>query len=327
MMGRSMAKTGLSVAMATYNGAAFLPAQLAGIASQELLPDELVVCDDGSGDETAAIVRQFAAGAPFEVRLEVNERNLGAGANFAKAVGLCRGRWIALADQDDLWLPEKLCRLHAALAQDPPAGLVFSDAVLVDAAGRDLGCRLWKAVRFTPRQQRQVCNGRTFDVLLKHNVVTGATMAFAAEHRELVLPIPAGWVHDGWIALLVSAVAPCAAIDEPLVAYRQHPTQQIGAGKRGLYAQYLRAKLQGREHFLAVAENYRAARQRLMSRGVPLQSGGMLQALQSKTDHFLAKARMRETSWRLPAIARELLGRHYTKYSSGSRSLAQDLFL
>ena len=327
MIRRLKAGTGVSVAMCTYNGAAFVAEELASIAAQDLLPDEVVVCDDRSTDQTPAIVRRFAAGAPFEVRLEINGQNLGARENFAKAVGLCRGRWIALADQDDVWMPQKLRRLHAALAEDPRVGLVFSDAALVDAAGRDLGRRLWSAVRFTARQQRLVRDGRALDVLLKHNVVTGATMAFAAEHRDLILPIPAGWVHDGWFALLIAAVARCAAIDEPLVAYRQHAGQQIGAGKRSLYQQYLRAKSQHRETFLAIAAGYRAAWQRLASCGTPSVDGAILPALQQKVGHFLAKARMRRTAWRLPLIGRELLRRHYAKYSSGLRSLAQDLLL
>jgi glycosyltransferase involved in cell wall biosynthesis len=321
------AGSGVSVAMCTYNGAAFVAEQLASIAAQDLLPDELVVCDDCSTDRTAAIVRRFAASAPFEVRLEINQRNLGARENFAKAVGLCRGRWIALADQDDVWRRQKLRRLRAVLAQDPGVGLVFSDAALVDAAGRDLGCRLWSAVRFTARQQRLVRDGRAMDVLLKHNVVTGATMAFAAEHRDLVLPIPAGWVHDGWFALLIAAVARCAAIDEPLVAYRQHAGQQIGAKKPSLYEHYLRAKSQKRETFLAIAANYRAAYERLASRSGASLDGSVLRGIKQKVAHFLAKARMRRTRWRLPLVGRELLRRHYTKYSSGLGSLAQDLLL
>ncbi len=327
MSGLLETASGVSVAMCTYNGAAFVAEQLASIAAGDLLPDEVVVCDDCSTDQTPAIVQRFAAGAPFEVRLEVNRQNLGARENFAKAVGLCRGRWIALADQDDVWMPQKLRRLHAVLAGDPGVGLAFSDAVLVDAAGRDLGCRLWDAVRFTPGQRRRLRDGHALDVLLKHNVVTGATMAFAAAHRGLVLPVPPGWVHDGWFALLIAAVARCVAIDEPLVAYRQHAGQQIGAAKRSLYQQYLRAKSQERETFLGVAANYRAAWQRLASRGGPALDRGVLPAVKRKVGHFLAKARMRRTGWRLPLIGRELLRRHYAKYSSGLRSLAQDLLL
>src|SRR6266436_7212118 len=115
----------ISVAMCTYNGARFLPRQLESIATQTRLPDELVVCDDGSSDESVAIVRWFANSAPFTVRLEINERNLGSTKNFGKAIGLCEGDIIALADQDDVWKPLKLAVLETALKNYLEAGYVF----------------------------------------------------------------------------------------------------------------------------------------------------------------------------------------------------------
>ena len=90
----------------------FLGEQLRSLADQERLPDELVVCDDGSTDETIDMLRQFADESPFETRLEIHPKNLGASGNFARAVSLCRGEAIALCDQDDVWLPNKLQRIE-----------------------------------------------------------------------------------------------------------------------------------------------------------------------------------------------------------------------
>jgi glycosyltransferase involved in cell wall biosynthesis len=78
--------TTLSVAMCTYNGAIFLPAQLESIARQERLPDELVIGDDCSTDDSVAVLEAFADRAPFPVRLHVNDHNVGSTKNF--------GRWI-----------------------------------------------------------------------------------------------------------------------------------------------------------------------------------------------------------------------------------------
>lgn len=318
----------VSVTMGTYNGAAYLAEQLASIAAQTRLPDELVVCDDGSTDDTAAIVRRFAAAAPFPVRLEINPRNVGVRENFAKAVGQCRGRWIVLADQDDAWMPDRIRILAEALAKDPHAGFAFSDAELVDSARRRLGRRLWESMRFGRREQRTVARGRAFDVLLRHNVVTGATMAFRAEYRDLVLPIPTGWVHDGWFALLISAVARCVAIPEPLLEYRQHSGQQIGARRRTLREDYLRVKARTAADFQAIAEAYAAARSRLLGSGRALDDGRTIARLDGKIEHFRAKARMRtRRAWRLPLVLRELAACHYLRYSTGWRSLAQDLVL
>ena len=114
----------VSVAMGAYNGTAFLEPQLASLAAQTRLPVELVVCDDNSRDDTVAVLERFAAQAPFEVRIVRNETNLGFGANFMKASGLCRGDLIAWCDQDDVWAPEKLARCVAAFETDPEAVLV-----------------------------------------------------------------------------------------------------------------------------------------------------------------------------------------------------------
>ena len=81
----------ISVAMCTYNGARFLPEQLESITMQTRLPDELVICDDQSTDESAEIIKAFLPHAPFAVRLEVNESNRGSTKNFEKAIGLCQG--------------------------------------------------------------------------------------------------------------------------------------------------------------------------------------------------------------------------------------------
>ena len=317
----------ISVALGAYNGASYLSEQLAGIARQDCLPHELVVCDDASSDASAAIVKQFAATAPFPVRLQVNPRNLGSRANFAQAIGLCRGSWIALSDQDDVWRPNKLRRLTEAAEQNPAAGLVFSDARLIDQRGAPLGERLWDAIHFTRGERRRLQRGREAAVLLRHNVVTGATMMFQARWRELILPIADGWVHDGWIALLVAAVSRIVGVAEPLIDYRQHPRQQIGERKRSVYERYLRAKRKTPTDMLLVAENFAAAYERLSAVADQLRDRALLAALRAKAAHFRCKAAMRDPQRRrLPLILGELLHCRYARYSTGWRSLAQDLF-
>ncbi|MBA3247724.1 MAG: glycosyltransferase family 2 protein [Pyrinomonadaceae bacterium] len=182
----------LSVAMCTYNGARYLQEQLASLAAQTRPPDELVVCDDCSTDETRAILEEFRARAAFPVRLYFNEQNLRVVRNFAKAISLCGGDIIALCDQDDVWLPEKLSRFEAEFARAPEIGLVFSDLEVVDEDLRPLGFRAWQSfwVDFGEREQRLFAQGRAFDVLLTRNMVTGAAMAFRATYKDLVLPIP-----------------------------------------------------------------------------------------------------------------------------------------
>ena len=166
--------------MCTYGGARFVGAQLESIAAQTRPPDELVVCDDRSPDETAAVVERFAQTAPFPVRLHVNERNLGTTKNFERAVALCEGGLIALCDQDDVWLPEKLARLEAEFARRPRAALVFSDAEVADEEARPVGRRLWESVRIGRAELERLREGKGLGDLLSGATVTGATAALRA---------------------------------------------------------------------------------------------------------------------------------------------------
>lgn len=97
----------VSVAMASYNGAKYLQAQLQSLVEQERQPDELVVSDDASTDTTRDLLCAFAGAAPFRVALYRNAAQGGYGKNFARALSLCGGDLVFLCDQDDVWFPEK----------------------------------------------------------------------------------------------------------------------------------------------------------------------------------------------------------------------------
>jgi glycosyltransferase involved in cell wall biosynthesis len=316
----------ISVVLCTWNGARHLPAQLESIATQERLPDELVACDDASTDGSPQLLRDLAGRVPFPVRCEANATNLKSTKNFEQAITLCTGDVIALADQDDVWRADKLARLERALLDRPEAGLVFSDALVVDESLRPLGYTLWQAIEFPPAEQRRFRDGDAFALLLRRYRVTGATLAFRAAYKDLVLPIPGAWVHDAWIALLIAAVAPVALVAEPLLQYRQHPTQQLGQRKRSLYQQYLAARSMSRDTYQAVADRFGEARERLLP--VPGLPAERIEALTQKIDHYRQRARMRERGvWRLPIILREAWRGHYCRYSLGWKAIAQDLFL
>ncbi|MFL5505263.1 MAG: glycosyltransferase, partial [Gemmatimonadales bacterium] len=112
-------RAGVSVVLCTYNGARYLPEQLDSLARQSLPPTELVVRDDDSTDETASLVAAFAERAPFPVRWTCNAERLGPTRNFGAAIADATGEFVALCDQDDVWLPEKLERVVGALMREP----------------------------------------------------------------------------------------------------------------------------------------------------------------------------------------------------------------
>ena len=143
----------LSIALATCNGQHFLRDQLNSFLSQTRRPDELVVCDDRSDDQTPGILTEFCELAPFPVRILQNEHRLGIIKNFEQAVGLCGGDVIFLSDQDDSWAPEKLARHEAVYLSQSDVGLVFSNGEGVDEALAPLGYTLYDAFHVHPRRQ------------------------------------------------------------------------------------------------------------------------------------------------------------------------------
>ena len=242
----------ISVAMCTYNGERFLGAQLASIAKQTRPPDELVVHDDKSSDHTVAILQEFADSARFPVRIIENQRNLGYAANFEAAIRNCDADLIALADQDDVWYPTRLERSAFELNTHPKAGLVFSDADLIDEHDRLLGETLWHRLGFLGKRKRDLQSGR-FVVLAKHRFATGATMMLRASLRDRCLPIGSGWIHDEWIVMIAAAFSEVRPIDQPLIRYRIHGSQQVGLSNK--LERRARGTTRAEKHWARVADS------------------------------------------------------------------------
>src|SRR5690242_12648567 len=178
----------ISVAMCTYNGAEFLPAQLESIAQQTRPPDEIIVCDDASTDETRAVLESFARLSSIPVSLYFSDENAGSVKTFERAIGLCSGDVIALSDQDDVWRADKLQFIEQSFISNPAAGVVFSDAEIVDKYLSAAGKRMWDEVGFDAHKQKLIRSGRSLEVLVYGWTVTGATMAFRSDFAKLALP-------------------------------------------------------------------------------------------------------------------------------------------
>ena len=312
--------------MCSYNGGRFLSDQLESIAAQNRLPDELVICDDSSTDESVEIIKSFARGAPFPVRLEINKKNLGSTKNFERTIGLCTGDIIALSDQDDVWGPEKLIRTETILCQRPSVGLVFTDADVVDERLDPLGIRLWDSQGFARSERNSMSDGHGLEVLLNRNVVTGATMVFRASFKPIVLPIPGIWVHDGWIALLISVLAELAMIPEPLISYRKHLLQQIGPPPLTFTEQLEVARRTRSAEYRKQVRQYGLAVNRLREFDSEFDLSLVESQFRLKMLHLYARARMPERRvQRLAPVFRELATLRYRRFSQGWRSAVKDL--
>lgn len=319
-----MTQTTISVAMCcSQGGERYVGEQVRSILRQRRPPDELVISDDASTDATLEVAEEAAAEAAFPVKVLRNSASLGAAVNFQKAISQAEGDVIALSDQDDVWAYDRLAVMEEALAERPAAGAVFSDAELVDQDLRPLGATVWQAIRFTPSEQRRFPRGGGLAVLMRRNVVGGATMAFRAGFRDLILPIPPTGLHDIWIAVLLAAVSEVALIPTPLMLYRQHGANEVGAGSSGLYSQLVARAAAGDITSDEIA-HFLAARERLLSH---LRDEGhpAVRVLDAKLSHLRARANLPGNRLaRTGPILRELVTLKYSRYSRGWRSCAFD---
>ena len=320
-----MTRPAISIAMCTYNGSRFLPAQLRSIAAQHRLPDELVICDDDSSDDTPSILAQFVLSAPFRVRVIRNDKRLGSTRNFQNAISLCHGDIVALADQDDVWYPQKLARLAAAFT--PESVAVFSDADLIDSDSHPLHSRLWNSYCFGSGDQHLFAAGRALSVLIKHPVVTGTTLAFRKSLASVLLPIPAEHVHDFWISFLLAACGRIHVIPEPLLQYRQHASQQIGPGQSQFRDRLAQARKTGSAHYQSEIAKFRLLRDRVeQHRANIVHSEIALQEIDRKVAHLRHRANLSQLpGQRVRGVLREILNGGYSRYSEGWQSIAKDL--
>lgn len=321
----------ISIAMCTYNGSRFLPEQLASIAAQSRLPGELVICDDCSTDSTPEIVAEFARTASFPVRFVRNPQNLGSTKNFEQAIALCRGDLIALCDQDDIWMPEKLARQAEMMEQNPELGGVFSDAELVNDASQPIDRRLWAGIDFMPREQKEFLEGQSARVLLKRNVVTGATLMVRASLRPLFLPIPGIWVQDGWIAWMLVVRCRLALIQNPLVLYRLHAHQQIGVEAIAVSRQFSlmermrKGKREEPSKQIACAREMEELRRVLVLVNEE-KTGVVLSQIEQKIAFHADRGN--PPASRIPRVLRVLgHARNYYRFESGSKCFVRDIVI
>lgn len=224
----------LSIALCTYNGALYLNEQLKSFTHQSLLPDELVVCDDGSYDRTVEILQKFSNCSPFEVKVFQNTKPLGIVRNFSKAIEHCSGDYIAISDQDDVWLHEKLEEsvklvqsMEETYGKEFPI-LVHSDLTVVDFNLNIIEISMMKSQNIKNIES----NERALGTLLANNYVTGCTIVINKALKELAMPIPnEAIMHDRWLALVAASIGKIGFINKPLILYRQHGNNQVGARK------------------------------------------------------------------------------------------------
>jgi glycosyltransferase involved in cell wall biosynthesis len=220
----------ISIAMTTYNGAAYLREQLDSLAAQKLRPAELVIGDDGSSDDTLEILEDFAKSAPFPVRVHCNPERLGYRLNFLATAKRCTSELISFCDQDDVWRPDNLARIAPCfLNQD--VLLAFHNATIVDAQRCPVSpfyAVPWPVVSPCLTLSPWLFSygfSQTFRAAL-----LPAAVLFSATHDHLHPGETMG--HDSFFFFLAASLGSVCYIHEALTEYRLHGGNMFGSGKR-----------------------------------------------------------------------------------------------
>ena len=222
--------------MSTYNGERFLAEQLDSILAQTEPDWRLSVSDDGSCDGTIGILEAYA-GKDDRIRFRRNERNLGPAANFyLMALDVAaegdRNRWYCFADQDDVWLPEKLATLAEVMSAMDQRGFpvaLYSDVCLIDENGEEIAPSYYGAMHVQPHDA-------DLAHMLMENKMIGQTMMVNHALLEVALAnekktghIPKHMImHDWWFALIAAAFGKAYDVGKVLGRYRQHGSNAIG---------------------------------------------------------------------------------------------------
>lgn len=231
----------ISVAMTTFNGERFLAEQLRSIVAQTRLPDELVVADDLSSDQTWDILTEFAEIAPFPVRLHRNDVRLGWRRNFMSALALCASDLVALCDQDDVWAPDKLAVAEQAL-REPDVLLFFHDAWLIDETGRRTGpANIFSMPeRNPPLSAFSFFSPYGFSMVCRRSLIELSDLwegSMDSNDRRDRAP------HDQWLFFLATVLGTVRFSTSRLTDYRQHGANAIGQPlEPGVMAQLGRAR-------------------------------------------------------------------------------------
>jgi glycosyltransferase involved in cell wall biosynthesis len=206
----------VSVVLGTYNGDTYLEEQLRSVLAQTYTALEIIAIDDGSKDRTVAILREYAA-RDARIEVFVNERNLGFIRNFEKGCSLSAGKWIALCDQDDYWLPDKVEKMVRAIGEYP---MIYCDSALCGEDLHELGTKISDLVHYQSFDDcRQLC---VFSRMYGHATLITRTLFEKASPFLEEVP------HDGWLAFHATLYGGVYYLPEVLVKYRQHAGNVFG---------------------------------------------------------------------------------------------------
>lgn len=225
----------LAICLATYNpDLSFFKKQIHSIISQTYENWQCLISDQSSDQSTRQVIKDLVAQDSRFIYLDNSKNQNGLIYNFENALKSVASsvNYICFCDQDDVWHPNKLKDLVQILKDHSEVGLVHSDLRLIDSHDQLLANSCWQY------EQRNLSQVNDFTELLMRNQITGCSMIFRKQVLEFCLPFPNSLnkflLHDHWVSLCCLASGfKIYNFNNPLIDYRQHENNQIGAAKKG----------------------------------------------------------------------------------------------
>lgn len=314
----------VSVLIPTFNGSEYLQPQFDSIENQIDEIDELIISDDCSKDDTLEITKSFKLKHPQKIKVHQNGKRLGLAKNLAKCLYLCKGDYIFLSDQDDIWCKDRIKKTLAIFDENQSVDLVFSDLnILKNSAIID--DTLFDQIAIDKKQLQTLLDNDPMRLLIGPvNFIYGNTIAFRRnyidEFSKCIDACSDNFLyHDLILALLVILKKKSIFFHkEPLVNYRVHDQQlsgRVDKTKSTLSRQYFynksNALLKLHEYLTEYYEH-----------------SDDLKMLCQKSGHLAHRSevsKMRFTS-RLNNSLKELVNGRYDLFSNGFKSFMRDLF-
>lgn len=200
----------VSIALCTYNGAAYIRQQLDSITDQSYTNLEIIICDDASADDTWKIIEDYQVTEP-RIKIFRNDKNIGYNKNFEKAFSLCSGEYVAISDQDDVWEKDKI----ELMMKNWPSGSLFVYSLSGNFMNDD----------FTGRTEAPRVRYTAIDDLHKlvfNSPVHGHACMFKKELLQLCMPFPADIYYDWWMSMHAAAAGTIGCIPLTLTWHRNH---------------------------------------------------------------------------------------------------------
>ena len=315
----------VSVVIAAYCGEKFIGEQIASLLTQTLPPDEIVITDDSPDERTMAAVANWLSDP--RVRYFHNEKQLGVNGNFEKALSLAGGDIIFFCDQDDVWLPEKIAEMVAALENSPDADGVFCNSTVVNSSLEPSGYSLWQMRGFTGKMQKKFASGSQAELFLKR--VTCSTHNIAIRRRILdrVLPFPVldPFFADTFLGLLLAAENKWVMLDRELTCYRVHGGNLSVPKLANIREQAELSRKARQKNALVRRVSLCEAVLERLPENIPADIRNKFAGYRK---HYLVRSGYSANFFiRAAQITAEILSLRYSCYSNGWKSIAADLFL